>query len=81
MVTAVIQLHELEGSDYEDVYLQEVGNFKDAAHGVNGDDVAAALILRDAGRMDLLGRLHRREIHVVGRVDEDSTFQDLEFER
>ena len=80
MATAVSKLHELEGSDYEDVYLMELWNFKDPQAGVDGDDLEAAFILSDTGRMDLLERLRRREIHVVGRVDEDSTFEDLEFE-
>jgi hypothetical protein len=74
------KLHELEGSAYEDAFMAEVNNFKDAQKGVNGDDVAAALILRDEGRMDLVERLHRREIHVFGEVDEDTRFEDLVFE-
>jgi hypothetical protein len=75
-----MKLHQLEGLAYEEVYLAEVENFKDPEKGVNGDDVAAALILRDEGRADLLSRLHRREIHVVGEVDEDTRFEDLVFE-
>ena len=75
-----ISLHELEGFDYEQAYMEEVGNFTDAAKGVDGDDVAACLICRDAGRLDLVEQLHRREIRCVVRVDEDSTFQELEFE-
>jgi hypothetical protein len=77
---SVTRLHELQGSAYEDVYLEEVGNFKDATSGVDGDDIAAALILRDEGRLDLLERLHRRELHTVVSVDEDTRFEDLEFE-
>lgn len=73
-------MHELQGLAYEKVYEAEVGNFKNARRGVNGNDVTAALILKDAGRMDLLEKLHQREIHVVGEVDEDSTFADLVFE-
>jgi hypothetical protein len=57
--------------------LNEVSHFKDAA---NGDDVAAALILRDEGRTDLLERLHNRKIHCVVAVYEESRFEDLEFE-
>jgi hypothetical protein len=80
MATAVSKLHELQGEAYEDVYMQEVWNFTDPYKGVNGEDIAACLILRDVGRTDLLERLHRREIHVVGRIDEDAKFEDLEFE-
>jgi hypothetical protein len=83
MSTAVVgkeKLHGLEGFDYEQEYMKEVENFKDAAKGVNGDDIAAALILRDEGRIDLLRKLHQRKMHVVGVVDEDSNFEDLEFE-
>jgi hypothetical protein len=78
MATTVV-LHELTGSDYEVVFMHEVENFRDAGSGVAGDDVAAALICRDEGRLDLVGRLRRREIHVVGEVDEDTHFSDLEF--
>lgn len=83
MATAVVgkgKLHGLEGFDYEQAYLEEVSNFKDAALGVSGDDVSAALILIDQGETNLLERLHRREIHCVVSVDEESRFEDLEFE-
>jgi len=73
-------LHELQGLAYEDVYMKEVGSFKDSRLGVDGNDVAACLILRDEGRTDLLNRLHRREIHCVIEVDEYTRFADLEFE-
>ena len=83
MATAIFgkgKLHGLEGFDYEQAYLEEVSNFKDAALGVDGNDVAAALILKDEGRTDLLDRLHKREIHCVVSVDEESRFEDLQFE-
>jgi hypothetical protein len=76
----MLKLHELEGSAFEDAFMAEINNFKDAMKGVNGDDVAAALILKDEGRTDLLEKLHQREIHVVGEVDEDTKFKDLVFE-
>jgi hypothetical protein len=72
-------LHGLQGEAYEIVYMQEVEFFKDAQSGVDGNDIAGALILRDGGRFDLLRKLHNREIHFFG-VDEDSKFEDLEFE-
>jgi hypothetical protein len=81
MSTSVVgKLHQLEGCDYETAFMNEVSNFKDAAKGVNGDDVAAALILKDEGQTNLLEKLYRREIHVFGEVHEDSTFADLIFE-
>ena len=80
MATISINLHGLEGSDYEKVFMNEVSNFKNAALGVDGDDVAACLLCRDVGRFDLLKRLHRREIRCVVSVDELSTFLELEFE-
>jgi hypothetical protein len=80
MTTMSINLHKLEGFDYEQAYMEEVGNFKNAAKGVDGYDVAAALILIDQGETNLLERLRRREIHCIVSVDEDSTFQELEFE-
>jgi hypothetical protein len=80
MATAVGRLHELEGSDYEDAFMKEVEFFKDAQRGVDGNDVAAGLILRDEQQFELLRRLHQREIHVVVGVDEETKFEDLEFE-
>ena len=77
---STVKLHELEGLAYEIVFMEEVSQFKDAALGVNANDVAAALIVRDEGGDDLLERLYRREIHVVGEVDEESRFEELEFE-
>ena len=75
-----ISLHQLEGEAYEEVFMNEVGYFKNAAAGVSGDDVAACLLCRDTGRIDLVERLHKREIHCVISVDELSTFLELEFE-
>jgi hypothetical protein len=83
MATAVVgkgRLHGLEGFDYEQAYLEEVSNFKDAALRVDGNDIVAALILRDERQFELLRRLHQRKIHVVGQVDEDSKLEDLKFE-
>jgi len=73
-------LHSLQGSAYEQAYMAEVENFQDADKGVPADSVAAALLLRDHGRTELLQRLYRREITVVCTVDEDTTIDDLEFE-
>ena len=70
-------LHDLQGSAYEHAFMAEVENFQDADKGVPGDDVAAALLLRDYGRTVLLQRLYRREITVVFPVDEDTTIEDL----
>jgi hypothetical protein len=75
-----LKLHELQGQAYEDVYMQEISNFKDAAAGVDGNDIAAALILLDEGRTDLLTQLRQGQVHVIGEIDEDSTFSELEFE-
>jgi hypothetical protein len=83
MARAVVgkgKLQGLEGFDYEQAYMEEVGNFKNAAKGVNGNDVAAALILRDERQFELLRRLRQREIHVAVEVDEGSKFEDLKFE-
>ena len=81
MATKVTGLCSLQGSDFEDAYMKEVGNFKDARLGVPGDDVDAAMILRDAGEFELLRQVHQGEIHVVGQVDTDfDRFEDLIFE-
>jgi hypothetical protein len=74
------KLHELQGIEYERVYEVEVANFKHARQGVNGNDVAAALILKDEGQTDLLEKLYQRQIHVVTDVDEGTKFSDLVFE-
>jgi hypothetical protein len=75
-----MKLQELQGSEYEDIYMQEVENFANAQRGVPGDDVTAALILRDANQLTLLALLHCRAIHVIGPVDENGRFEDLLFE-
>jgi len=80
MATTAVALHELEGEAYEEVFMQELMNFKNPQLGVDGNDIDAALILRDAGAVKLLKKLHDRRIHVMGKVDELSTFQELEFE-
>jgi len=72
--------HDLKGLQYEAAYMAEVENFQDAHRGVPGNDVAAALILRDHGRTELLQRLYRREITVISNVDEDTSVDDLVFQ-
>ena len=80
MATTALALRSLEGGEYDRVFMEELMNFKNPELGVDGNDIDAALILRDEGEMKLLKRLHDREIHVVGKVDDFSTFQELEFE-
>lgn len=75
-----MKLHELEGSDYEDVFQAEISNFVHPERGVDGNDVAAAIILRDAERSDLLMSLYRREIRTLSDVDEFTRLEDLEFQ-
>lgn len=72
--------HDLQGSAYEHAFMAEVENFQDAHNGVPSGDVAAALILRDHGRTELLQRLHQREITVVSTADEDTVVEDLLFQ-
>lgn len=72
--------HNLNGLAYERAFLQEIEMFQNADQGVRADDVAAALLLRDHGKMELLGRLYRREITTATMVDEDTVLEDLLFQ-
>ena len=72
-----MKLNDLRGAAYDEVFREEVSKFK---AGKTGDDVRAAIILRDSGKMDLLRLLHKREIRVVVDVDEDTRLGDLRFE-
>jgi len=80
MQTTVVRLRDLDGEAYDVIFMQELMNFKNPELGVDGDDIDAALILRDEGRFGLLGMLHDRRIRVIGPVDELSMFSELEFE-
>jgi hypothetical protein len=80
MAMTAVALRSLEGEEYENVFMKELMNFKDSQLGVDANDIDAALILRDEGEMKLLKRLHDRRIHVIGKVDDLSTFSELEFE-
>ena len=74
------KLHKLEGQAFEDAFMSEITYFTDSKRGVPGRDVSAALILRDAGRFEMLSLLHQRKIHVIGEPEDDDEIQDLEFE-
>jgi hypothetical protein len=78
-ILGIQKLHELDGVKYEQAYLAEITKFKDASNGVSHNDIAGALIIFDAGRKDLLDKLHARLIHITSDVDEDTVFSDLEF--
>jgi hypothetical protein len=70
-----------DGLEFERKFLNEVGFFISAERGVSGDDVEAAMILRNENKYDLLRLLHLRRVHVVGSVDgEIDKACDLEFE-
>lgn len=69
-----------DGLMFEKLYQHEVAYFASAKTGVPGDDVEAALILRRAGKIDVLRLLHQGAIHVVGEVDVDEAgVEDLKF--
>ena len=69
-----------DGFEFEQMYQQEVAQFANANTGVSGDNVEAAIILRDAGKLAALKLLHDGVIEVVGAVDLDcDTVSDLTF--
>ena len=70
----------LDGWRFEREYQMEVECFASAALGVPGDDVEAALLLRQAGKTNALRLLHQGAIHVLGKVDVDEDqVEDLVF--
>jgi len=70
-----------DGLAFEQLYQLEVDCFTSAATGVPGDNVEAALILRRAGKSDLLKLVHAGLIQVIGSVDGDvDEVGDLEFQ-
>jgi len=69
-----------DGRAFEREYDAEVRCFALANAGVPGDDVEAALLLRQAGKTILLKMLHDGVIHVEGNVDiDEDTVADLRF--
>ncbi len=69
-----------DGWRFEKEYQMEVECFASAAVGVPGDDVEAALLLRQAGKTNALRLLHQGAIHVLGKVDVDEDqVEDLTF--
>jgi hypothetical protein len=69
-----------DGLEFEQRFLNEVGFFLNAQKGVNGNDVEAAMILRNEKKYDLLRLLHLRRVRVIGEIEEDDEAQDLQFE-
>ena len=60
-----------DGLAFEQMYMSEVACFHNAKTGVDPDDVAAALVLRAEGKMELLRLLHEGKIEAMGSVDFD----------
>jgi hypothetical protein len=69
-----------DGLYFEGQFLKEIGFFLNAEKGVRGQDVEAAMLLREANHYDLLQLLHLRRVRVIGEVEEDDRAEDLEFE-
>lgn len=71
---------QVDGLQFEKEFQAEVNCFASAAVGVPGDDVEAALLLRQAGKTNALHLLHTGAIHVIGEVDVDEDrVEDLIF--
>jgi hypothetical protein len=60
-----------DGLAFEEMYQKEVSYFHNAKTGVDHEQVAAALVLRVEGRMELLKLLHEGKIKVLRPVDFD----------
>ena len=73
------KLFQLEGEEFETAFLSECTFFINAEGGVQADQIMAAMLLRDAGKYDILEKLHNRKIKAIGLIDEDTEVQDLEF--
>ena len=74
------KLFQLEGEEFETAFLSECTFFINAEGGVQADQIMAGMILRDAGKFDMLQLLHERKIRVLGSVEEDAELEDLEFQ-
>ena len=74
-----------DGLELERRFNSEVRDFVKCMTGVENDDVAAAILLRDAGNIAVLKALHQNIITVVGPVslenleDGGTTVEDLRF--
>ncbi len=66
----------MDGLKFEKQFLEEIGHFKDAAHGVpvSGDLVMAALIARREQKLDLLKLIHERAVKPTQYIDDDDLF-------
>jgi hypothetical protein len=60
--------------EFEKQFMEEVGRFKDAEHGVSGDLVMAALIARREQKFDLLRLIHERRVEPTQYIDDDDLF-------
>jgi hypothetical protein len=68
-----------DGIVFERLYMKEIACFKNAHEGVRGDDGDAALLLREAGKMELVELLHQRVIRVVVSCREGTRWDELYF--
>jgi hypothetical protein len=64
----------MEGLQFEKQFMKEVGCFTNAADGVPGDLVMAALIARREQKFDLLKQIHERKIRPTVCISDDDQF-------
>jgi hypothetical protein len=64
----------MDGLEFEKHFLEEVGHFRDAQHGVPGDLVMAALVARREQKLDLLKLIHERRVKPTQYIDDDDLF-------
>ena len=77
-------LHGPDGLIFEELYDAEIAQFESAqqGQGVRHNDISAALIARDSGRMDIVNELHAGRLHELGAhidLDDLPSVSELQF--
>jgi hypothetical protein len=63
-----------DGLRFEQLFMSEVGYFRDADQGVSADSVMAALVARREKKFDLLKLIHERRLEPMEYVHDDDLF-------